>query len=115
MERNSCRAPFTHRVDLSVRQSIPKIAGQQLAVQLDIFNFLNLLDSDWGQIKQPTLSPTFNDQRALIQTGRNPGPINQSIPTFTFDNRLYGTDGGPFQGRSVASNYQMQLTVRYAF
>jgi hypothetical protein len=54
-------------------------------------------------------------QRALIQTGRNPGPINQSIPTFTFDNRLYGTDGGPFQGRSVASNYQMQLTVRYAF
>jgi hypothetical protein len=51
MERNSCRAPFQHRMDLSVRQSIPRIRGQQLALQLDFFNFLNFLNSDWGQVR----------------------------------------------------------------
>src|SRR5690606_34247224 len=41
MERNSCRSPFQHRLDLSIRQSIPQFRGNQLSVQLDIFNFLN--------------------------------------------------------------------------
>ena len=113
MKRDSCRSPFQHRLDLSVRQSIPQVRGQQLTIQLDVFNFLNLLNKDWGVIDLPTLSPTFPDQRALIQNGRNPGPLNQSIPTFTFDTRL--RDNGPWAGTTVASNYQMQLTLRYAF
>ncbi|HEU5262482.1 MAG TPA: TonB-dependent receptor, partial [Gemmatimonadales bacterium] len=107
MERNSCRSPSQNRLDLSIRQSIPQVRGQHLALQIDIFNFLNFLNKDWGVIKLPTLSPTFNDQRALIQTGRNnantaPLNHNQSIPTFTFDNRLYDATTGapkPFEGR----------------
>lgn len=117
MERNSCRTPFQHRFDLSVRQAIPQLRGQQLALQLDFFNFLNFINSDWGQVKLPTLSPTFNDQRALVQTGRNPGPLSESIPSFTFDNRLYEAGSGaplPFEGRT-GSVYQIQLTLRYAF
>jgi hypothetical protein len=122
MERNSCRTPAQDRLDLSVRQSIPQIRGQQISLQLDFFNFLNFLNNDWGQIKLPTLSPFFNDQRALSQTGRNPGPLNQSIPTFTFDNRLYQSDATrpdfgkplPFEGRT-GSVYQVQLTLRYSF
>jgi hypothetical protein len=122
MERNSCRSPFQHRLDLSVRQSLPTIRGQKLAVQLDFFNFLNFIDSDWGKIRLPTLSPFFPDQRALVQTGRNPGPLNQSLPTFTFDTRLWQSDPTkaayqrplPFQSRT-GSVYQVQLTVRYAF
>jgi hypothetical protein len=113
MERNSCSSPFQHRLDLSVRQSIPQIRGQQLTLQLDVFNFLNLLNSDWGRIELPTLSPTFNDQRVLIQQGRTAGPLNQSQPNLTFDNRVISD--GPFAGTSTASNYQMQLTLRYAF
>src|SRR5205807_6198417 len=89
MKRDSCRSPAQSRLDLSIRQSIPQFRGHQLALQLDFFNFLNFLNKDWGQIKLPTLNPTFPDQRALIQTGRNAGPLNQSIPTFTSDNRLY--------------------------
>jgi outer membrane receptor protein involved in Fe transport len=113
MKRDSCRSPFQHRMDVSIRQSIPNVRGQQLTLQLDVFNFLNLLNKDWGQIKLPTLSPTFPDQRALSQVGRNPGPLNQSIPTFTFDTRL--RDNGPFAGTTTSSNYQLQLTLRYAF
>jgi len=119
MERNSCRSPFQNRLDLSIRQAIPSIRGQSLSLQLDVFNFLNLLDSHWGQIKLPTLSPVFNNQSALIQTGRNPGPLSQSIPTFTFDTRLYdATSLNPkaFAARStLSSNYQVQLTLRYSF
>jgi hypothetical protein len=122
MERNSCRAPFQHRMDLSVRQSIPRIRGQQLALQLDFFNMLNFLSSDWGQVKLPTLSPFFPDQRALLNAGRNPGPLSESIPTYTFDNRLWQSDAAkpdygaplPFEGRT-ASVYQIQLTLRYSF
>jgi hypothetical protein len=119
MGRNSCRSPFQERMDLSVRQGIPSVHGQQFLIQLDIFNFLNLINHDWGQIELPTLSPTFNNQSALIQTGRNPGSLASSIPTFTFDSRLYdATTGAPkaFSGRSLfSSNYQVQLTLRYSF
>jgi hypothetical protein len=126
MERNSCRSPMQTRFDLSIRQAIPQLRGQQLSLQLDVFNFLNFLgarwDKDWGRIKLPTLSPTFNDQRALVQVGRNPGPLNESIPTFRFDNRLYNTtaaqgplgDPRPFEG-SNTNAYQIQLTLRYRF
>ncbi len=117
MERNSCRSPAQDRLDVSIRQSIPQFRGHQLAVQLDVFNFLNFLNNNWGQIKLPTLSPFFNDQRALIQTGRNPGPLDQSIPTFTFDNRLYDAttlNAKPYEGRT-GSVYQVQLTLRYSF
>jgi len=119
MARNSCRSPFQERMDLSVRQAIPSVRGQQFSVQLDVFNLLNLINHDWGQIELPTLSPVFNNQSALIQTGRNPGSLATSIPTFTFDTRLYdAATGAPkaFAGRALSSsNYQIQLTMRYSF
>jgi Carboxypeptidase regulatory-like domain/TonB dependent receptor len=117
MERNSCRTPFQHRLDLSIRQSIPQLHGQQLALQLDFFNLLNFLNKDWGQNKLPTLSATNNNQSALVVTGRNPGPLSQSIPTFTFDTRLYDATTGnakPFANRT-GSVYQIQLSLRYTF
>jgi len=95
------------------------VRGQALSLQLDVFNFLNLLDPNWGQIKLPTLSPVFNNQSALSQTARTAGPLSTSQPVFTFDSRLYdATTLQPkaFISRSVlSSNYQVQLTLRYAF
>jgi len=122
MKRNSCRSPAQDRLDLSVRQSIPQFRGHQLALQLDFFNFLNFLNKDWGQIKLPTLSSTFNDQRALTVTARSAGPLSESMSTFTFHNGLYVEDATatnfgqptPFDGRS-GSVYQIQLTLRYSF
>lgn len=119
MGRDSCRSPFQNRLDLSIRQAIPTIGGQRISLQLDVFNFLNLLDSHWGQIKLPTLSPVFNNQSALIQSARTPGPLSTSQPVFTFDSRLYDAttlQPKPFAARSIlSSNYQVQLTARYAF
>ncbi len=118
MERNSCLSPFQHRFDVSVRQAIPAVRGQQLALQLDIFNFLNLLNNDWGQIRLPTLAATNNNQSALTVIGRTPGALSTSQPQFTFDSRLYDAATlapKPFENRTTGSSYQIQLTLRYSF
>ena len=95
--------------------------GQKAQVLLGVtgsgktFTMANVIQ----QIKLPTLSPVFNNQSALSQTARTPGPLSTSQPVFTFDTRLYdATTLQPkaFVARSVlSSNYQVQLTARYAF
>ena len=97
--------------------------GQQFSLQLDIFNFLNVLNKDWGQIRLPTLSATNNNQSALTVIGRTPGSLAVSQPQFTFDSRLYETDPSKtsylepkaFENRTTGSSYQLQLTLRYIF
>jgi hypothetical protein len=118
MERNSCRTPFQHRLDLSIRQAIPPMRGQQLALQLDIFNLLNFLKEDWGQIKMPTGAfPTNNNRTVLTQSARTPGPLSQSMSVFTFDPQYYDATtlaAKPFENRT-GSVYQIQLSLRYSF
>ena len=48
MTRNSCRTPWTKFMNVSARQSLPSLHGQNFILQLDIFNFLNLLNKNWG-------------------------------------------------------------------
>jgi hypothetical protein len=50
MTRNSCRNPFTHVMDVSVRQRLPSARGEHVSVQWDIFNFGNLLNKNWGKV-----------------------------------------------------------------
>jgi hypothetical protein len=48
MERGSCRNPWSKFVDLRMAKIIPTMSGQSLQITADVFNFLNLLDRDWG-------------------------------------------------------------------
>ncbi|HET6340800.1 MAG TPA: TonB-dependent receptor [Gemmatimonadota bacterium] len=50
LERNSCHDPWSHTMDLSVRQTIP-IGGQAIEADLQVFNVLNLLNSSWGHVR----------------------------------------------------------------
>jgi hypothetical protein len=115
MERNSCRSPWQNRLDVAVRQHIPTIRGQRLTVQLDIVNFLNLLNNDWGQLELPTMNQAFPQQAVLRQQGRSPGPLNQSMPNFTFES--LAKERGPFfKDQNNQNNfYRMQLTLKYSF
>jgi hypothetical protein len=84
-------------------------------VQLDVFNFANLLNNDWGQVELPVLSPTFADQRVLQARSRTPGPIGQSQTQYTF-NTTVQQQGAFAKQQTLASNfYQMQLTFKYTF
>ncbi len=44
MTRNSCRFPWTQELDLSVRQSLQTLHAQNVILQIDVFNFLNILN-----------------------------------------------------------------------
>jgi outer membrane receptor protein involved in Fe transport len=118
MKRNSCQGPFQKRMDFSLRQTLPEIGGQRLTAQLDVFNFLNLLNKDWGQNKFPNLG-TFNNL-ALLQVAGRSGSLGEG----QWDYRMapaalngINNDDSPWSlnPNSPSNNYQMQLTVRYAF
>ena len=115
MERNSCRTPWSQKFDISIRQSLPELRGQRLTLQLDVFNFGNLLNKKWGQVELPVLSPTFPQQQILQLRSRTAGPLSQSQSQFTFNSTVQ--QGGAFlKQQTLASNfYQMQLTVKYTF
>jgi hypothetical protein len=98
-------------VNVSVRQSLPAIRGQSFTVQLDVFNFLNLLNSDWGQ--QPLPPAGGGSVPLLTHVGQTAGPLTGqagSQGVFTFDPATQKYDR-----RHVGSAYQMQLGLRYGF
>ena len=111
MTRNSCRSPWTNTVNLSLRQALPAIRGQSILLQLDVFNFLNLLNSNWGQQPLPPLGG--GSVPLLTHVGQTSGALtgaNGAQGVFTFDPATEKYDR-----RHLGSAYQMQLGVRYAF
>lgn len=119
MARNSCRNPWQNLVNVSLRQTLPEYRGNRLTAQLDVFNFANLLNRDWGVNKGAVLSG-FSQQQALVVRGRQAGPnSNESLVSYEFDSRLTGADS---QARAyqdlvnaIGNVYRMQLTFRYTF
>jgi len=129
LKRNDCRAPWVNTLNVSVRQSlaIPQLHGHDLSVQLDVFNFLNLLNSNWGQVRVPT----FQGSQSLLSvvgscaagaynslTGSCATPATAdamgggggAVPVVTFNPGLR-----KYVTLPLASNYQMQLSARYTF
>lgn len=108
LSRNSCRSPWLNNVDLAVRQELPTFRGQNVSVQLDVFNFANLLNRDWGLQRYAT-DLGFPGVRLLDRVGT--ATVNGVVtPEYTFDVNF------PYDNfRSASSNYRMQLSLRYSF
>ena len=103
MARNSCRAPWVHSLKLAVRQSLPSPRGQSFAMELQVFNFLNLLHSSWGWVQTPNSALL----QQVAQTGGAPGV---SQPVFKFDQNFV------LLNHDVAASYfQFQLAFRVGF
>lgn len=105
--RNECHAPWSNQVNLSVRQSLQTFGMQNVSLQLDVFNFMNLLNEDWGQFK----SADFGAVNLLSYRTRTAGNLNEGAQSiFTFDPQFqkWSTD-------NIGSNYQLQLQLRYSF
>ena len=108
LPRNSCRSGWLNNIDLSVRQALPVIRGQNLSLQWDVFNFANLLNRDWG-IQRYATDVGFPGVRLLDRVGT--ATVNGVItPEYTFNvNQQYYTY------ETASSNYRMQLSLRYSF
>ena len=75
LARNTCRTPWSNRIDLRVAQRI-RIPGLSADVTLDLLNALNLLHSHWGLVH------TVNPVVQLFEVRRYPEPLTDifSIP-----------------------------------
>lgn len=119
MTRNSCQGPMIKRMDFSLRQSVSTIRGQDFTIQWDVFNFLNLLNHRWGRARFP-VGGTFNNQTALQTASRQTGALNTALWNYNMNTNLLNAirnNDSPWSTNpnSAGNNYQMQLTLRYAF
>lgn len=114
MSRDSCRFPWTQELDLSVRQSLKSLGSQNLILEVDAFNFLNLLNKNWGSqaFQGSGVFGSTNDPFILTRksfTGGN-DLTNGASPEFAF------TPGFNLNTtQNVASNYRLQALLKYTF
>ena len=110
--RNSCRNPFAHMVDLSLRQNLPTLRGQKLAIDVDVFNFGNLLNKNWG--KAPITPTTSNSNVPLVTlVGYTTTDPKTAVPIYNFT----APAGGEYANSSnfTGNFWRTQVSLRYSF
>ena len=111
-ERNGAKMPWRNQWDVKILQDVFTNIGKNrniIQFSLDIFNFANLLNSDWGELK------TIN-AASLLTPVTLPTAGSATRPTF----RLALDRGVPVTSTyrdnvSVFSTYSMQFGFRYIF
>jgi hypothetical protein len=111
LPRNSCRSPWQNNLNMTVEQSLPSLQGKTVTLRLDIFNFLNVIDKDWGKIKLPANSPSFNNQTLVNVVGYTGSDPLTSQPIFNF----LPASQTRWASNFVGSYYQIQLSARVGF
>lgn len=111
MKRNSCRTPWTKIMNMSARQSLPTLHGHDMMLQLDIFNFFNLLNKNWGAQDIGSInSQTILTRRSYLGVPGQPLKIaNGAQPVFVY------SATPQFSTRNPQSNYALQLQLKYKF
>jgi len=107
LPRNECIAPWTNTVNVKLRQSFRTLRLQHVTVELDIFNFLNLLDKKWGLQRSPGTSPV-----TLLTSGNY---VNGTRMEFGHPTYRFNPGYTKFFANNLRSNYQMQLQAKYSF
>jgi len=104
-ERYGAIAPWRSRWDVKVLQDfrlkVSENKTNTIQFSLDILNFGNLLNSDWGVIQQP------NNVQPIGVTVNDAG-----VPTYSFNQNQTTTFG---YDSSLASRWQAQVGLRYIF
>jgi hypothetical protein len=108
LTRNSCRGPWVNLIDFSVRQNISTVRGQSVTLVWDVFNFGNLLNKNWGLIREAG-DPGFPGVRLLRRVATT--TVNGVVePLYEFNKDMEYSNH-----QFAASNYRMQLSLRYSF
>ncbi len=115
-ERNGLLFPFYKRLDLNFTQDfMAKVAGKinTLRFTLDIFNFGNLLNKNWGISKITNRTALLNFKR-VESAGVNAGKPVFSFPYLDAANQIPLVS--TFQNSTgQSSRWQIQIGVRYIF
>ena len=116
-DRNAAHYPWVNQLDLGFQQELPGFFKEHKTIlRLDIYNFLNLLSSDWGH----TMGETFSDNTRFLA---RLGGLNAD-GTYVYN---LGSESNPswenlsiydastaFPSR-VVSRWSALLTLRYEF
>ncbi len=117
-ERSGPREPWSHSIDLRLNQEIPTFAGHRIELTFDVLNVLNLLNSNWGWIRNTGANQTviLYQFHSLEET---PGP-DFGKPRYQLQSSTVKIRGGkayPFLADDLqpgrVSRWQLQLGVRY--
>ncbi len=104
-ERYGALAPWRGRWDIKLLQDYNfKVSGEKtntIQLSLDVLNFGNLLNSDWGVVQQPT---SIQPVGVTVD--------NAGVPTYTFSGNLQETF---VYDTSLLSRWQAQFGIRYIF
>jgi len=113
-ERNGAQAPWRNQVDIKILQDLFINVGKNkntIQLSLDIFNFGNLLNPNWGKVR------TVNATSLLVPTNQNSlVPGGTVKPTFRLATDRNNPVTETFRDNvSITSTYFMQMGIRYIF
>ena len=104
IERNACRQPWSNRFDVRFAQTLPTLRGQGAQFTIDILNFANLLNREWGISE---FVPNQADQALRVSSTT---PVDGRVLMNGFAPRT-----NPFTVSDLGSRYQIAAGIRYTF
>jgi hypothetical protein len=118
--RNTCRAPWSNRVDLRLSQGVSLPLGG-VRITGDILNVLNLLNAEWGLVQvAPPVVPIFRYDRRLSCPGLECRISNPVIGDFTGPRHRDAESGEivadlPYVLSTPDSHWRAQLGIQVQF
>ncbi|TJZ50594.1 TonB-dependent receptor [Sphingobacterium olei] len=112
-ERNGARTPFSHQFDVKIMQDLIANIGNtknKLQLSIDIMNFGNLLNSDWGKMYTGSGSFWDNEARIIQFDSFEPGT---NTPRYKLRETL--NNEKPYVVQAISSRWSAQIGVRYIF
>jgi hypothetical protein len=114
--RNETHMPWINQLDLGIQQELPGFfEDHRSIVRLDVYNFLNMLNKDWGLTKQidgfdtrylAELGGINPDGTYVYDLGTEDSPSWQELNTYDADSR---------NPSRLVSRWSVLLTLRYEF
>ncbi|MCZ6754094.1 MAG: TonB-dependent receptor [Gemmatimonadetes bacterium] len=113
-QRSSCRNPWQNFLDMNLRQALPAMGNNLITLEVGVFNVLNLLDGDWGQIKTAGGGVFPNVNLIDVVSATN------GVPNFVLDSQFPTNDGDPAnatftENGDPRSSWQLQVSLRYEY
>lgn len=119
-ERGAAQLPMVFRADLSIVQEIfANFLGKRnsLLFRVDVINFGNLLNKDWGVGQKYTYGTSSNIRPLLVPTSAQGGPADaQGRAQYRFQNTGNQLITDPLTpNNSLDDVWQLQFSLRYNF
>ena len=107
-ERNACRQPWTHQMDVRFAVNVPFGGSRRVELEFNVFNFLNMLNKDWGKVQYVS----FNQNTDIRYGGIDVATGKMVYDIATISSPTYP---GRFLVDDVRSRWQAQFGARFRF